>query len=347
MGYTEVKKPKIDKDLCDLYLGDERMPIHGYKLDNYLQKTKIIKTEMIDNPTFDTGLFHRLLQIQKPKFTFTKDNSDPMYLAYYYFPSLFKLEQRKALIHIDTNNNYVLTPGLNDKKRYRNIIRWYPTITAITNMKSWFKTRSEIGMLYSDDKALNTYFDDGVNHINLDNVPVYNQLFDECSLSHADPFFAFTKFTYGQFVCEDKKPFENGFKRKANVKFWSISDYFNMEKLYSRMYADESPTTKLYAEVTFHDVPAMAASNLWDISDYMDTYHKVSNGTNSKISKKALMDDLIRRNQPFAFIAWIEKVDGKLYGCVENYGVLYKYDITNIGKEALKVLKKFRHEYHI
>lgn len=302
---TNKNKPsKLNsEDECAYMLRDKGIAFYGIPI-KHKEKTRIVETFVEEDPSFDTGFFHHLFNTPHPK------NSD--WLLKDTFPLLQAPEHNKYLISLSMDNRFVLDTELSFRDAH-----------IVAQIRNELFSAKAVQTLVGDSKLNYLYNNYDLNMVQTSGYMMPKtgkqyQLFDHCNQKPLRLAVAYEAFTRIEYEC-----FEGG-KPKRHRK-WATSFYYK-------------PQT-LKADVTFTALNEddLLLSSYEQIPTGHSGYFEINN-IDTSIESNELTNQLISKQLHYSFLSWVSVEGDKVYGNVEFYGMLFKYNLTKFVKWKLNSL---------
>jgi len=282
---------------CVYTLKHHNIPYFGIE-SKTKEKMHVVETFIDEDPTFDAGLYHHLFNSKRPKMSNQTNKT--------HFGSLLHPNQPNYLVSLSMDNRYVLDLSLA-----------FGDATAVKQINSELFTTGLAQELLGDHTASDLYgsYDLSYRLRSGFHLPQHRkgyQLFENCHRSDKTLPVAYEDFTRIDYQCA-----QGGVPKKQ--KNWSLPIY-------------HEPVTAR-ANVT------LTTLNERDL--LLASYTKVTSATSAYVEikdvqvKEDITEKLIRRQFHYSFFSWLSVEGNKIYGNVEYYGMLFKYNITDIVKYRL------------
>ena len=311
------------EDSCARRLEEYKVPYYGIPVKHFTA-TKIVETFVDENPAFDSGLYHYLFAL--PPFT------NQSYIYKNHFPSLQAPFTAKYLEHVSLDHRYVLDKELSFKKA--------------TTLAHVYKAMNAVGFtenVAGDGHLLGLYGDYDLsfaanNHVKMSEGTTEYLLFDDCTRSTEIIPIAYEEFAHFEYNCY--QGYNPSSKRKQYGKTFTVEEalvtinVFNEADTILAHYTENPPEYSMYAEI----IQNPKYFNLTP-KEKIDEYMKYRD-TPANVTKKTVTERLISKQLHYGFLSWVQVEGHKVYGCVEYYGMLYKYNITPMVKYLIKSIVK-------
>jgi hypothetical protein len=288
---------------CEKYLRLKKTPFWGMRVID-LEKTRVVETFIEEKPKFDTGFYHHLFNTPVSETGIKTDNQ--------FFTSLLSPQENRFTIHISKDTNYILDKELAVVKDARHPTQFHNETFVSTISDSLFD-KDGIANLYGD-----VVMGRRGNSLDFNKEPgrIFHRLFEKCGFDGRKLPIAFEKFSRLSYKCQS-----GGFKRPG----WEKSKYNMKLKQKSDVSIlalnDDRLIRSSYRKSSKHHGAFITLNNFVD--------HEGK-------SKDELAQELIKKQYYYSFLSWVNIEGDQIYGNVEYYGMLFKYNITDIVKWMLK-----------